>query len=45
MDDRTNACSQADHMTIEPPRWIHCFMALVGIVLLIGPTLGVLWPR
>ncbi len=45
MDDRSNVSDRDDHGTIEPPRWTHCLMALAGAVLLIGPTLGVLWPR
>lgn len=45
MDGRSKAQTTADHGTIEPPRWAHGLMALAGAVLLIGPTLAVLWPR
>ena len=45
MNDRSNVPGRVDSVVIEPPRWAHCLVALVGVVLLIGPTLGVLWPR
>ena len=45
MNDRSRAQIEADYATIAPPSWAQCFMAFAGVVLLIGPTLGVLWPR
>ncbi len=45
MSDRATARIAADHATIAPPSWAQCLMALAGVVLLIGPALGVLWPR
>ena len=45
MTDRSKARSETDHATIAPPSWTQSLMALAGVVLLIGPTLGVLWPR
>ena len=45
MSDRAQARIEADRTVIEPPRWAHGLVALAGVVLLIGPTLGVLWPR
>lgn len=45
MTDTARAQDVTDRAVIEPPRWSHCFLALAGVVLLIGPTLGVLWPR
>ena len=45
MSDTATARAEADHAAIAPPSWAQCLMALAGVVLLIGPTLGMLWPR
>ncbi len=37
--------SEADRAMVEPPGWTQYLMAIAGVALLIGPTLGVLWPR
>ena len=45
MSDRAKARVEADHAKFEAPNWVQTLMALAGVALLIGPTLGVLWPR
>ena len=45
MSQGSQARDAAVHSMIDPPSWLQCLMALTGVVLLVGPTLAVLWPR
>ena len=45
MSDRAKARVEADHAKFAEPSWVQTLMALIGVARLIGPTLGVLWPR
>ncbi len=45
MSESATARAEIDHTTIAPPSWAQCLMAVAGILLLIEPALGVLWPR
>ncbi len=45
MSQGSQAKGEVGHMMIDPPGWAHYLVALAGIVVLIGPTLAVVWPR
>ena len=45
MNSRAQARVEAGHTPFAAPTWVQTLMALAGVALLIGPTLGVLWPR
>ena len=45
MSQRSQAKGELDRLMVDPPSWAQCFMAMAGVVLLIGPTLVVLWPH
>ena len=45
MSQGPKTTGEIDRATIAPPNWAQCIMALAGVVLVVGPTLAVLWPR
>ena len=45
MSQRSQTRGEISRMTVDPPSWAHYLVAMMGIVVLIGPTLAVLWPR
>ena len=45
MNQGSQTRGEIDLATIAPPNWAQCLMALAGVVLMVGPTLAVLWPR
>ena len=45
MNQESQTRGEIDRATIVPPNWAQCLMALAGVVLMVGPTLAVLWPR
>lgn len=45
MSQGLQANGETDRSMVDPPSWLQCLMALAGVVLLVGPTLAVLWPR
>ena len=45
MSQGSQAKGEVGHMMIDPPGWAHYLVAMAGIVVLIGPTLAVVWPR
>ena len=45
MSKGSQAKGETDRSMVDPPSWTQCLMALAGAVLLVGPTLAVLWPR
>ena len=45
MSQGSQAKSETDRSMVDLPSWLQCLMALAGVLLLVGPTLAVLWPR
>lgn len=45
MSQGSQGRGETDRSMIDPPSWAQCLMALAGVVLLVGPTVAVLWPH
>ena len=45
MSQGSQAKGEVGRMMVNPPGWAHYLLALAGFIVLIGPTLAVVWPR